>query len=74
MSMINHLKHKISQILFFAIIFPLLLTNGCLPDQPETKGGRVITLYGFSIMKEALEKEIYPAFAAKWKAEHGKVL
>jgi sulfate transport system substrate-binding protein len=23
-------------------------------------------------MKEALEKEIYPAFAAKWKAEHGE--
>ena len=23
-------------------------------------------------MKEALEKEIYPAFAAKWKREHGE--
>jgi len=72
--MINYLKRKISQTLFFAVIFSLLLTNGCLPSQPETKGGRVITLYGFSIMKEALEKEVYPAFAAKWKAEHGEEL
>ncbi len=60
--------------MFFSFIFSLLLTNGCLPAPPETKGGRVITLYGFSIMKEALEKEIYPAFAAKWKQENGEDL
>ncbi|MGI8885062.1 MAG: sulfate ABC transporter substrate-binding protein [Pyrinomonadaceae bacterium] len=66
------MKSKTSQILFSVVCFSFLLSNGCLPNQPETKGGRVITLYGFSIMKEALEKEIYPAFAAKWKAEHGE--
>lgn len=70
----NKLKGKVTQFLFFGVIFSLLLTNGCLPNQPEVKGGRVITVYGFSIMKEALEKEIYPAFAAKWKAEHGEDL
>jgi sulfate/thiosulfate-binding protein len=44
----------------------------CLPAPPEgSKGGQTITVYGFSIMKEALEKDIYPAFAAKWKREHG---
>ncbi len=31
-----------------------------------------MTVYGFSIMKEPLEKEIYPAFAAKWKRDHGE--
>ncbi|MCM3905964.1 MAG: sulfate ABC transporter substrate-binding protein [Pyrinomonadaceae bacterium] len=31
-----------------------------------------LTVYGFSIMKESLEKSIYPGFAAKWKAEHGQ--
>ena len=31
-----------------------------------------ITLYGFSIMKEALEKAIFPGFSAKWKQEHGQ--
>src|SRR5206468_169116 len=37
----------------------------------DNASGTTITLYGFSIMKEVLEKEIYPAFAAKWKREHG---
>jgi sulfate/thiosulfate transport system substrate-binding protein len=46
--------------------------NACLPQSPmESGSGLNITLYGFSVMKEPLEKVIYPAFAAKWKAEHG---
>jgi len=35
-------------------------------------GGINVTLYGFSIMKESLEKAIYPGFTAKWKREHGQ--
>jgi sulfate transport system substrate-binding protein len=52
----------------------LLLGSGCLPkSQSNTTGGmRTITVYGFSIMKESLEKSIFPAFAAKWKQEHGE--
>jgi len=50
----------------------LIVGSSCLPKPAnETGGGINITLYGFSIMKESLEKEIYPAFAAKWKREHG---
>jgi len=53
-------------------IFALLAVNACLPKPPSASGGGVnITLYGFSIMKEPLEKAIYPAFAAKVKREHG---
>jgi len=51
----------------------MLATIGaCLPKPlSETAGGGVnITLYGFSIMKEPLEKAIYPAFVAKAKREH----
>ena len=49
------------------------LAASCLPKPPAESGGGInLTLYGFSIMKEALEKGIYPAFAAKWKAEHGQ--
>jgi sulfate transport system substrate-binding protein len=49
-----------------------LLSGGCLPKPAsETGGGINLTVYGFSIMKESLEKGIYPAFAAKWKSEHG---
>lgn len=55
----------------FALL-ALLAANACLPKPlSETSGGVNITLYGFSIMKEPLEKAIYPAFAAKAKAEHG---
>ncbi len=61
-----------ANLLFFAV-FSMFLTS-CLPSAPGggTKGTRQITVYGFSIMKEALEKEIYPAFAAKWKKEKGE--
>jgi sulfate transport system substrate-binding protein len=52
----------------------LLAVNACLPKS-SSEGGTGstinITLYGFSIMKESLEKGIYPAFAAKAKREHG---
>ena len=51
----------------------LLLAAACLPKPPSESGGGVnLTVYGFSIMKESLEKAIYPGFAAKWKAEHGQ--
>lgn len=52
----------------------LLLTLGsCLPKSSTSEAGGVqITLYGFSIMKEVLERSVYPAFAEKWKREHGQ--
>jgi sulfate/thiosulfate transport system substrate-binding protein len=49
-----------------------LVTAGCLPTPPTESGDISITLYGFSIMKESLEKAIFPGFAAKWKSEHGQ--
>src|SRR5712664_871071 len=55
-----------------SLLITLALLASCLPQQPEERGGLNITLYGFSIMKESLEKFIYPAFAAKWKQEHGQ--
>jgi sulfate/thiosulfate transport system substrate-binding protein len=45
--------------------------SSCLPKPASESGGGInITLYGFSIMKESLEKAIYPGFVAKWKREH----
>src|ERR1700682_6102827 len=54
-------------------ILALLAVDACLPKSPsESAGGGInITLYGFSIMKESLEKAIFPAFTAKVKREHG---
>ncbi|HLM58364.1 MAG TPA: sulfate ABC transporter substrate-binding protein [Pyrinomonadaceae bacterium] len=52
----------------------LFAAASCLPSAPEgAKGGeRTITLYGFSVMKESMEKSIIPGFTAKWKQEHGQ--
>ncbi len=56
----------------FNILLILLLTGACLPGPPtDTSNNQTITIYGFSIMKEVLEKEICPAFITKWKREHG---
>ena len=58
---------------FAGLLISLLLTVGCLPGPPDSgSNANTITVYGFSIMKESLEKEIYPAFATKWKSEHGQ--
>ncbi|HXM34074.1 MAG TPA: sulfate ABC transporter substrate-binding protein [Pyrinomonadaceae bacterium] len=53
-------------------VFALFAATSCLPKPATETGGINITLYGFSIMKESLEKSIYPAFAEKWKQEHGQ--
>lgn len=54
------------------VLLSIMLSIACLPSTPTDKaGGQTITIYGFSIMKEVMEKEIYPAFTAKWKREHG---
>lgn len=55
----------------FALALALVATS-CLPSPPTAAGDLSITLYGFSIMKESLEKAIFPGFAAKWKLEHGQ--
>ncbi|MGD9627675.1 MAG: sulfate ABC transporter substrate-binding protein [Pyrinomonadaceae bacterium] len=63
---------KKNLILPAILSFLVLVAGSCLPGSTrQDSGGHTITVYGFSIMKEALEKEIYPKFAAKWKAEHG---
>jgi sulfate transport system substrate-binding protein len=53
-------------------VFALVVASSCLPKplSESGTGGVNITLYGFSIMKEPLEKAIYPAFIAKAKREH----
>jgi sulfate/thiosulfate transport system substrate-binding protein len=58
-------------ILVAFLLFSLLVSS-CLPKPPAESGDVNLTVYGFSIMKESLEKSIYPGFAAKWKADHGK--
>src|SRR6266850_2484246 len=52
-------------------VLALLAVSACLPKPPSEGGAVNITLYGFSIMKESLEKAIFPAFIAKVRREHG---
>jgi sulfate transport system substrate-binding protein len=53
------------------VVFVLLVAS-CLPKPPAEGGDITITLYGFSIMKESLEKAIFPGFINKWKQLHGQ--
>jgi sulfate transport system substrate-binding protein len=57
-----------------AALVSALLAVSCLPKPPGESGDVTITLYGFSVMKESLEKAIFPGFIAKWKQEHGQVV
>ena len=57
-----------------AVLIWALLALSCLPKPPGESGDITITLYGFSIMKESLEKAIFPGFTAKWKQQHGQVV
>jgi hypothetical protein len=52
-------------------VFALLVAS-CLPKPPAEAGDITITLYGFSIMKESLEKAIFAGFINKWKQLHGQ--
>src|SRR5437762_7980 len=58
--------------LFTILALALTIASGCLPKPTSESGGINITSYGFSIMKESLEKAIYPAFANQWEHEHGQ--
>jgi sulfate transport system substrate-binding protein len=71
---VTHAKRtgRLRQTGFGTTLLILATISGCLPKpMSEGRGGVNITLYGFSIMKEPLEKAIYPAFADKAKREHG---
>ncbi|MFY9619363.1 MAG: sulfate ABC transporter substrate-binding protein [Pyrinomonadaceae bacterium] len=66
------MSNKHSTVAITLVVLFMLGIGSCLPKPPSQGGGGTnITLYGFSIMKESLEKSIYPAFSAKWKSEHG---
>lgn len=57
-----------------AALVTALLGVSCLPQPIAESGDITITLYGFSIMKEPLEKAIFPGFSAKWRQQHGQTV
>lgn len=73
----SSLRKTNSQSIPFLLVAALalaLLAVSCLPKPPAESGDIAITLYGFSIMKESLEKAIFPGFTEKWKQSHGQVV
>ncbi|MBA2646580.1 MAG: sulfate ABC transporter substrate-binding protein [Pyrinomonadaceae bacterium] len=62
--------HKAKACVAVTVMMSVLTLGSCLPTPTAETGDVNITVYGFSIMKEALEKSVYPGFAAKWKQEH----
>jgi sulfate/thiosulfate-binding protein len=63
---------RFARLLIAVTLILLAILGGCFPNhRTSTKdGGIEITVYGFSIMKEVLEKKIFPGFARKWQTEH----
>ena len=70
----NSQVKKNGPLLVTATLLLALVAAGCLPKPPAESGDINITVYGFSIMKESLEKAIFPGFTAKWKQQHGQVV
>ena len=60
--------------LLIVLLVLALLALSCLPKPASESGDITITLYGFSIMKESLEKAIFTGFTAKWKQQNGQVV
>src|SRR5256714_3261969 len=55
------------------VTLALLLAGACLPKSGSHRGGeRNVTIYAFSVLKEAMDKAVLPGFAAKWKQEQGE--
>ncbi len=67
-SVIQRLMKTISAVMLIG----LLALSGCVPRAPAETNTTEIAVYAFSIMKEPLERAIYPGFAAKWKREHNQ--
>ena len=58
--------------LICGLLLAAVISTGCLPSPTGTVGNRTLTVYAFSIMKESLERDIYPAFKEKWRQQHGE--
>jgi sulfate transport system substrate-binding protein len=58
--------------LICGLLLAAIISTGCLPGPTTAGGSKTITVYAFSIMKEALERDIYPAFKERWRQQHGE--
>ncbi len=57
---------------FILVILLSFLLSSCFLNSSGSSTKRTIVVYAFSVMKEPLEKEIFPAFKEKWRLETGE--
>ncbi len=65
-----HPEANLWKVLLISLTLSTLCS--CVPKSQGVSSSRTLTVYAFSVMKESLEKGIFPGFAAKWKREHGE--
>jgi sulfate/thiosulfate transport system substrate-binding protein len=67
-------RPKASRACALLLVASAAFAGACLPKSQTgaSRGGRQVTLYAFSVMKEVMDKAVIPGFAAKWKQEHGE--
>lgn len=72
--MVKRLKisRKGAEIPFLLLASFLLITAVACRRNSGEKEDATITLYGFSVVKEPLEKEIFPAFQTEWLTKTGQ--
>lgn len=68
----SSLLFPLPNLLILALIFSFA-ASGCRRQSDFAKEG-TITLYGFSVVKEPLENEIFPHYQQEWKEKTGQEL
>ncbi len=61
-----------SKLTIVGVIALLLSAYGCRKQEESAVDAITITVYGFSVVGEALEKDIFPSFQADWKRKTGQ--
>lgn len=71
----NRCRYRVSLVVILALSTSVLsiLVSGCRRQSDLARAGS-ITLYGFSVIKEPLEKEIFPAYRDDWRQKTGQEL
>ncbi len=60
------------KLVIAAVVVVLFFVNSACRRPKDANDLHTITVYGFSIMKDSLEKDIFPAFQKEWKEQTGQ--
>lgn len=58
-------------VIVLIVLLSIVLQSGCL-DLAGKGDDRTITLYGFSVKGEVMERKVFPGFKRYWKAQTGE--